>query len=40
MSEDMENIDLDKLDADDLEQKLIQQFGKEEYEKMINDINL
>jgi len=40
MSEDMENINLDKLDADDLEQKLIQQFGKEEYEKMINDINL
>jgi len=40
MSEDMENIDLDKLDANDLEQKLIQQFGKDEYEKMINDINL
>ena len=40
MTEDMENIDLDKLDADDLEKKLIQQFGKEEYEKMINDINL
>ena len=40
MTEDMENIDLDKLDADDLEQKLIQQFGKDEYEKMINDINL
>ena len=40
MTEDMENIDLDKLDADDLEQKLIQQFGKAEYEKMINDINL
>lgn len=40
ISEDMENIDLDKLDTDDLEKKLIEQFGKEEYEKMINEIDL
>ena len=35
-----DDIDLSKFDADELEKKLILQFGKEEYERMMNDIQL
>ena len=38
LSENMENIDYDKIDADDLEKKLIKEYGKEKYEEMMKNL--
>ena len=38
INEDLTNINFDKIDADALEQKLIEKFGKEEYLRMMNEM--
>jgi hypothetical protein len=38
LSENLEEIDYNKLDVDDLEQRLIKEFGKEKYEEMMKNL--
>lgn len=38
LSENLEDVDYDKLDADELEKKLIKEFGKEKYEEMMRNL--
>lgn len=38
LSENLENIDYDKINVDELEQTLIKEFGEEEFSKLMNEI--
>lgn len=38
LSENLENINYDKIDVDELEKTLIKQFGEEEFTKLMNEI--
>jgi hypothetical protein len=40
LTEDLDNVNMDNFDVDDIEQKLIKEFGKEEYEKLMKEINI
>ena len=40
LTEDLDNVNMDNFDVDDIEQKLIKEFGKEEYERLMKDINV
>jgi hypothetical protein len=40
LTEDLDNVNMDDFDVDDIEQKLIKEFGKEEYERLMKDINV
>lgn len=38
ISDDLSNIDIDKIDVNELEKKLIEKFGKEQYEKLMAEL--
>ena len=38
LSENLDNIDYDKINADELEQQLIKEFGKEKYEELMKSL--
>ena len=40
LTEDLDNVNMDNFDVDDVEQKLIKEFGKEEYERLMKEINV
>ena len=40
LSENLETINYDKIDVDELEKKLIKEFGEEEFSKLLNEIKM
>lgn len=40
LNEDLDNVNMDILDIDDIEMKLIKEFGKEEYERLMKEIDV
>ncbi len=40
LTEDLDNVNMDNFDVDDIEQKLIKEFGKEEYDRLMKEINV
>ena len=40
LTEDLDNVNMDNFDIDEIERKLIKEFGKEEYEKLMKEINI
>ena len=40
LTENLDNVNMDNFDVDDIEQKLIKEFGKEEYDRLMKEINV
>ena len=40
LTENLDNINMDNFDVDDIEKKLIKEFGKEEYDRLMKEINV
>ena len=40
LTDNLDNINMDNFDVDDIEQKLIKEFGKEEYDRLMKEINV
>ena len=40
LTDNLDNVNMDNFDVDDIEQKLIKEFGKEEYDRLMKEIDV